>query len=77
MKKSKKNVMQVEEFAEALKSIAKDVSTDDKKKFIEKHGGSEATISRYLNGEVKDTGIAYKLLVFFKKEINKRNAILA
>lgn len=77
MKKKQKSTMQIDEFAEALKAIAPNVAVDDKKKFIEKHGGSEATISRYLNGEVKDTGIAYKLLVFFKKEIAKRNAVLA
>jgi len=77
MRKNNKSKVQLLEFAEALKSIAADVSANDKKNFISKNGCSEATISRYLKGDVKDTSIAYKLLVFFKKEIQKRNSILA
>ena len=77
MNKKNKLTMQVDEFAVALQNISADVSADDKKKFISTNGGSESTISRYLKGEVKDTGIAYKLLVFFKKEIQKRNDVLA
>jgi len=76
-KKKVKYKLQKEEFAALLIEMAPDVSADDIKGAIEKSIASQATISRYLRGEVADTGVAFKLISYFQKEKNKRNSVLA
>lgn len=77
MKKNSKKQTQLDKYSEKLKAIACDVNAEDKKLYMSKYEKSEATVSRYLNGDVKSTSIANSMYVFFKNKIDKRNEVLA
>lgn len=76
-RKSNKITIQSEEFARLLIELKPQVNSDDIKLAVEKRICSQPTISRYLNGEVAHTGVAMKLVTLFKKQIERRNSILA
>ena len=68
---------QSEDFSRLLKDISKNISADDKQKFMSRTGYSQPTVSRYLNGKGKDVSMAHKMYMFFKREIDKRAKVLA
>lgn len=72
----KKVLTQKERIAEELFSISKDVTEEDRKAFLEKKEISAATISAYLNRKVSNAVLGLEMLVFFRKEIEKREEIL-
>jgi len=75
MKSKEQNtkVSQLDKANAALKALAHNVSTEDRKEA----GFSEVTIVAYLKGEGKDLDTAMKLLKFFRKRIADRDRELA
>lgn len=67
---------QIEEFSRQFILIKPDVSPEDIKAAVTQGIASQPTISRYLRGKVADTAVAYKLLTFFKGQINSRAGAL-
>lgn len=76
-KRKPKERLQKEQFAELFARIKPDVAAEDIKQAEDRKIASQATISRYLNGDVADTGVAYKLATHFQKCINKRQQALS
>jgi len=59
-------------FSKQLKAISVDITPKDKALFLKSFNLSPATVSRYLNGQVKNNDTALKMLKFFTKCIHKR-----
>ncbi len=64
---------QKEQYKEALQNIRANVSSQDRKEAAGIFGTSKETISRYLNGEVRNVVLADNLLSFFTSRIEARN----
>lgn len=73
----KSNTTQVQEFAEALKAIAVNVTARDRELAVTEVGLSYETISRYMNGQVRNTDKAADLITFFKARIEERSQVIA
>lgn len=70
-------------FSEAFKKISEDVTTQDKRAFLEGFQSTnyqrptQATINDYCKGEIgQNLDLAYDLLSFLKKRIKKREEAL-
>ena len=68
---------QVEKLQKEMTRIEKDITQNDKKLCHAKTKLHPNTIKMYIAGEGKDADTAVKLLTFFKKQIEKRNKVLA
>lgn len=68
---------QASRFAEALKLIKPDVTPDDRADAMKKFDISNATVSRYLEGEVRNNDLAASLITFFKSRIQQREKAVA
>ena len=75
MKKESKSDL-INNYINAFAQIKNDISPEDKQDCEELKGIDLSTISRYLNGNVKDTKIANTLFVFFMSKINARKKTL-
>jgi IS30 family transposase len=60
-----------------LKKLKKDVTGKDKKECERKLDVHHNTIYNYLNGDGKDADLATKMIAFYRKQIDKRNSIIA
>jgi hypothetical protein len=65
-------------FAEELKRLNQDVTKGDRDAaLINTRVKGLSTISRYLNGNVKDNDTAAELITFFRQRILTRSQVLA
>lgn len=64
---------QAETFSDILKKLRRDVTAEDRSIAQKKFEITTATLSRYLNGDVRNNDLAALLIVFFKVQIKKRN----
>jgi hypothetical protein len=69
-------VTQSEKLSNALKTLKPDVTREDRKTAEDKFKISNATISRYLSGDVRDNDLAADLILFFRGKIEKRDKAL-
>ncbi len=67
---------QSEKLSDALKALEPNVTKDDRKQAQEKFKISNATVSRYLNGEGPNSDLSADLIIFFRSKIEKRNKAL-
>lgn len=75
--KRTKQRLQKEDFAAKFAEISPDIAAEDKKELVDSKIVSQPTLSRYLNGDIADTGIAHKILIYLQKKIAERSKILA
>lgn len=66
------NISQKDFFAQKLQSLKKDITEEDKRLAQSEISISKGTVSAYLNGSVKDSDLASKLIVFFSARIKAR-----
>ena len=76
MQEEAKILTQRERLEAELLKVAPDVTANDKQKFMEEHGISNMTVSRYLRGEVMNNDTATTMLRFFKKCISDREKVI-
>jgi hypothetical protein len=63
--------------ADELIRLSPDISPNDRDIAMKELGiKSRITISAYLNGRIGNVDVAAQLIVFFKKQIAKRNLVL-
>jgi len=68
---------QTERFTEELLRLSADVTAKDRAAAADKLVVTKQTISRYLNGDVRDNDTAVSLIAFFKQCIADRDKIIA
>lgn len=68
---------QAERLAAALLKVKPDVTAEDRAEAVKETGCTKATISKYLNGQVKDNDTGVTLLNFFRNRIAKREKAIA
>lgn len=71
-----KRLSQKDTLNNELTKISGDVTDKDKREFTEEHDTSLTTISGYLNGKVASIELALKMLLFFRKKIAERDALI-
>lgn len=70
-------ITQADKFSQALKMIKADVTAEDRTMAQEKFEISNASVTRYLDGDVRNNDLAADLLTFFKARIAKRDKALS
>ena len=60
-----------------LISLKPNISPNDRKEAMEEFGINAQTLSRYLNGDVRDIDTGYALALFFKSKIDVRQEKLS
>lgn len=68
---------QAQIFGQELKKLKVNVTADDKREAMLKFNIHLNTVQNYLKGNGKDAGLAAKMIAFYKKQIEKRNQVLA
>lgn len=67
---------QSERFSEELKRIKPDVTAEDRAIAMDEFKISNASTTRYLNGDVRNNDLAASLITLFKRRIAQRNKAL-
>jgi len=68
---------QAEKLGQELQKLKLNITTQDKKDACRKFNVHTNTVQNYLRGEGRDAGLAAKMIAFYKKQIDKRNQVLA
>lgn len=74
--KAKPRINQKQALQKALKEVAPDVTSEDRKLAIKELALSKSTITTYLQGNVYDLSTGVKILKIFREQIQKRNEII-
>ena len=70
------NISQAHALSKELKRVSQNVTPKDREEAKDQLKLSRSTISHYLNGKVRDSDTAVELILFFKKQIAKRDLVL-
>jgi hypothetical protein len=77
MSTANQNIPLAEKAKEILLLLATEVSREDRKQAVQNLKVSPMTISRYLNGDVRDTGTAEKIINFLRLRVENRKKSFA
>ena len=77
MQSNSKDLTNAENLKVKMLAIKDEVTTADRKAYIEISNCTPATVSNYLNGRISDTDTALYMLLFFKNRIQAKKNVLA
>lgn len=76
MQTNDKDFTQKERIANLLVEINKDVTESDRASFMDEKKISRVSLSRYMNGKVRNVDLALEMLLFFQKKIADRENLI-
>jgi len=68
---------QAEKLGKVLNEMKADITAEDRRECMIKLGVHPNTIQNYINGVGRDPSLAAKMITIYKKQIDKRNQVIA